>query len=256
MKVITLIAILALIFVLAYGFCGKLELFTPNAYIISWQKPTDNGGDQNCCNYEWQVCSDADCKTIVDSGKAGGTANIITAQTTKLDWNTKYNIQVRASNRFGPGDWVSASLSTGDGVLSSIRFAVAFDKDGNIITPISEGSRNISIWTAMNQGVVSPNDLNASALVTVKRGANMVLQQRLNLLGTYDQTDKWDVFTGDFASQNLAPFTFQTGDILSATIMVWDQKGNVITEGLGDMTVTIGAPGNVTGITLSYEGGQ
>lgn len=238
-----------------------MEMFdvTPNPYLISWQKPTDPGGDPNCCNYDWQVCSDADCKTIVDSGQEGGgtwSPSIISAQTTKLEWNTKYTIQVRALNKFGPGEWVSASLSTGDGVLSSIRLAVAFDSNGNTVTPITEGSRNISIWTIMNQGAASPNDLNSSALVTVKRGDNIVLQQRLGLTGTYDQTEKWDVFTGDFASQNLPPFTFQTQDIVSATIMVWDQKGNVVTEGSEGITVTIGAPGNITGITLSYENKQ
>lgn len=253
MKLTTLLVIVVSILVLTYIYCGKLEFFTPNPYNISWQKPSDNGGDGNCCNYEWQVCSDSDCKTIVDSGKANGQGNIITVQTSKLDWNTAYTISVRASNMFGPGEWTSSTLSTGDGVLSSIRFAVTFDQDGNITAPLSAGSRNISIWSSMDQGAVSPNDLNASALVVVKRGKDNVLQQRLNLLGSYDKTNKWDVFSGDFASQNMAPFTFAIGDIISATIMVWDQKGNVITEGTGSMTITLGTPGSVSGITLSYD---
>jgi len=105
----------------------------------------------------------------------------------------------------------------------------------------------------MSQGSETPNAFNASALIVVGRGTSVILQQRINLSSSYDSATKSDVFSGDFVSQGLPKFTFEVGDVLSATILVWDEKGNVITEGYSDMKVTKGVPSNVSGITLSYN---
>lgn len=255
MKLVTLVGILALIFALVCLFCKSSESFTPSPYLVSWQKPADNGGDEGCCGYDWQINDGNTDKGSVPTG----TGASITVQTTKLDWNTTYKISVRAVNMFGPGDWTVVNLSTGNGVLSAIKMAAAFDASGNITTPISATTpQNISIWSAMNKGVANPNTLKASALVTVRRlialgpATTTVLEQRIELDSSYDTANSLDVFSGDFASQMLPPFSFQSGDILSATIIVWDPNDTVITEGYGELTVTQGTPSNVSDISLSY----
>lgn len=253
MKLSVLLCIIASIFVLLYIFCNKKELFTINPYIISWQKPTD-GGDPQCCGYNWQVCSDPSCANIVDEGEvANDTGNVVRAKALKLEWNTKYTIRVKANNIYGPGEWVSAELSTGDGVFSSIRVAEALGESGTIITPISAGPRNVSIWASMNQGSETPNAFKASGKVVVGRGTSVIYQQRMDLESSYDVTSKSDIFSGDFASQGIPKFTFEVGDIIFITILVWDEKGNVITEGYSEMNVTQDVPSNVSGITLSYD---
>jgi hypothetical protein len=264
MELLSLVSILALIFVLACFFCKRLEAFTPNPYLISWQKPTDDGGDSTCCGYDWQINDGA-----IDSGSVPtGTNQTMTVQTTKLDWNTTYKISVRAINMFGPGDWTVANLSTGDGVLSSIKIASAIDINGNITKPISVGSDNISIRCQMTltaAGVAAmPGPFLASALVVVNRlvalgpATTVVLNQRLNLANGSSAGQNGGgallTFWDDFASELLPPFTFATGDVLTATIIVWDSKtGNVATESSADTTVTQGVPSNVSGITLSYQ---
>ena len=261
MELLNLVIILAVIFVLACFFCKKLEMFTPSPYLISWQRPLDDGGDITCCGYEWKVNDGA-----VDSGSVPtGTGQTITVQTTKLDWNTKYDISVRAINIFGPGEWTTAKLSTGDGVLSSIKIASSIDATGNITKPVSVGSQNISIRCQVAltaTGVALGGPFVASALVVVKRlagsGSTVALQQRLNLSNSssVDQSGGGAILTywNDFASALLPPFTFELGDVLTATIMAWDNKtGEVLSEASADMTVTQSAPNNVSDISLSYK---
>jgi len=259
MKFFTLCCIILSILILAYLFCGKFkEAFgTPNPYIISWSVPGDDGGDPDM-SYDWKICSDAGCATVIDSGTnipALTTSTPIPASTyattSKLDWNTTYYIQVRANNMFGSGVWTTATLSTGDGV-AAISIASSFDSNGKPVVPLSVGpAQNIAVWTTLINGSVDPNTSNASALITIVRGGATVLTQRLPLSAT-GLLNKIDTFHGDFESANISLPAIENGDKVTAVVLVWDSNGNVQTESSAEFTVSQTVPGNVSGIALTY----
>lgn len=246
MKLSTLLCLI-LILVAMYLFVStKLEFFTPNPYLISWQKPIDDGGDENCCGYDWQI---NDGK--IDSGSVpSSNTPIITVQTKKLDWDTKYKISVRAINMFGPGEWTTTELSTGNGVINSIVIASLIDNnDGTIINPIASGVQNVKIWTSLDKGSISPNTLQASALMVIKRDNAIILQNRVDLTNSYDSTKKIDLFIGE-----TDPIELKIGDVIDSTIIVWDPFGTetIITEASQSVTVNRSPPNNVSGISLTY----
>lgn len=246
MKLITLICIFVAI-VIACLFCRHTEFFTPNNYTVSWTAPSDDGGEP-ITSYDWQICSDDTCHTVITNGTVPTTS----FDTGALDWNTTYTVQVRANNMFGPGIWTSAKISTGDGV-AAISIASAFDASGKIVTPLSVGpGQNIAIWTTLTNGSQTPNDFNASALVYINRGFNTILTVRVPMYPGAMQ-GALDTFEGDFATQGITLPAIQANDKVTAIVMVWDNKGNVQTESSFEFTVTQTTPSNVTGISLTYS---
>lgn len=249
MELYTLISIIALILVAIYIFDKNLEFFTPNPYLISWQRPIEDGGDENCCGYDWQI-NDGQ----IDSGSVpSGTTPVITVQTGKLDWNTKYKISVRAINLFGPGEWTTAELSTGNGVINSIVMAALIDNsDGTIINPVAADNPVVSIWTSLDKGSIIPNTLQASALLVFKRENVDIYQQRIDLVSQSDSTNKVDIFTGEIVGINL-----KIDDVITSTIIVWNPAApegteTIVTEASQSVTVNRGPPSNVSGISLTY----
>ena len=247
MDLFILLIIIIGLFLVYLMSCTTTEFLTPNPYQIVWQAPENNGGDPNCCNYDWQICSDAECSDIVDSGSTNKTL----ALTTKLDWATTYNIWVRASNVSGKGDWTKVQLSTGDGVLSSISIGQKLSSDGTVTIPLSEGDRNISIWTSLSKGSVSPNTLSAVCMITITRGGSNVLGK--NLLLKSGMSGEINVFSGNFNDAGFPSFNFKKGDVVNAEVIIRDSNNIVITDAINTTTVTNTVPAGVTGITLTYS---
>jgi len=246
MKLITLVLFITAI-IIAYLICGKTEFFTPNPYMIFWKPPADDGGVP-ITSYDWQICSDEKCATVVDTGNVTAT----NALTTLLDWNKNYFIQIRANNMFGNGGWTTANVSTGDGV-ASISVASNFDATGKIITPLSVGpSQNIAIWTSVADISDASANLNANALVTVNRAGTNVIIERVPMYAGTKQGANY-IFAGNFAAQGIPLPAIQSNDKVTAVVMVWDEKGTVQTESSFSYTVTQSVPSNVGMISLEYQ---
>lgn len=248
MKLLTLVAILVLIFVGYLIFYKTLDFFTPSPYVLSWIAPSNNGGDPNCCGYDWQICSDEKCTNVVDSGTTKSTS----VETTKLSWATTYTVQVRATNISGPGEWTSASLTTGDGTVSSIVIGSKISSAGVIQTPLSAGpSQNIAVWTSLSKGSVSPNTLQGYAQLTITRGGvaqpPLVIQLSSKVLGEID------IFQGDLISANWSSVVLNQGDTVTADISIFTSTNEIVTEATASTTVTTTVPGNVTGLSLVYS---
>jgi hypothetical protein len=252
MKLATLLIIVGVVIFLYLIFRGyNKENLTPSPYKISWQAPSNNGGDPKCCSYDWQVCnlSDTGCLNPVDSG----TTSNLSVETTKLNWATTYNIRVRASNVSGKGDWATVQLSTGDGEIDSIVFGESINSDGTVTMPLYSGTGiNVVVWTSMKTGSVSPNTLKGTATVTATRGDAQLFSHSIPLVSA--TSGDLDTFMGDFSSNKIPLVVFQKGDLVSADIYIVDAKGNVVTEALSTTSpITNGPPGAISGIKLTYS---
>lgn len=248
MKLLTLVLILLLVLLAAYMLCGSsLDFFTPSPYILSWQPPTDNGGDPGCCGYDWQICGDNACATIVDSGSTRATS----IQTTKLDWATTYNVWVRATNVSGQGPWTKAVLSTGDGVVSSVAIGASLTPTGPPLPALSAGpGKNIAVWTSLSKGSVLPNTLKGSAKITITRSG--VTQPAMLIPLESSVTGTVDVFDGDLSSSGVPLVTLLKGDVVTADVLIFTSGGEIVTEATSSVTITTMVPGSVTGLSLTY----
>lgn len=248
---LSIILIFLVIFILLFFIVSSKDYFTPNPYIISWQAPSNNGGDPKCCEYDWQICSDVLCRNVIDNGHIDF-GKPLSAQTTKLDWATTYNVWVRASNTAGLGDWTKVQLSTGDGVVSSISIGEEINSDGTVKIPLSaSGGINVAVWTSLEKGSVNPNDLVALCDISATRAGTSLFKHIISLESS--TLGNVDVFKGDFATAKIPLIAFQKGDIVSANVYIADSKGNVVTEATQSTTVTKSTPGGVSGITLRYS---
>lgn len=249
MKLLTLLAILVVILVFYLLFYKTLDYFTPNPYVLSWNAPTNNGGDPNCCGYDWQICTDATCKTIVDSGTTTKTS----AETTKLSWATSYTVQVRATNVAGSGAWTSANLSTGDGTVSSVAIGSAISEDGIVTSPLSAGpAQNIAVWTSLSAGSVSPNTLVGYAQIIITRGGKAQPAIVMELVS--GNKGAVNTFEGDILSANGQTVLINQGDVITVVVSIFTSAQQIVTEATASVTVTTTVPGNPTGLALTYGG--
>lgn len=243
MKLIVFVVILAIIF-LGYWFLVKplVENYTAGTYVITWQPPTDNGGDPNCCGYDWQMCdsSDAECKTPID----GGTVTTPTASTSKANWGKTYTIRIRAVNATGAGPWASASLAAGTGALTSITFGQTITEDGNVGTPLTPGSKQISVWVGTTR--VAVPGLEATLSLTQSRN-NAVVE-------TYKVQMTYGSFSGSGNFLSIIPnVSIENNDVFNAYIYVTDAKKEAWADAQGNVVVKEGTPGAVAGISWSYK---
>lgn len=254
MKLSTILLIVGVILLLFLLLGPSRDWFTgtPNPYKISWQAPANNGGDPKCCSYDWQICNDAACTSIVDSG----TTSELSVETKKLNWTTTYNIWVRASNISGKGDWTKAELSTGDGTVKSIVLGEKIDNSsGQLIKELSASVPiNVMVWASLDKGSVDPNTLVGTATVTAVRSETQLFSHVIPLKSS--TMGNTSTFYADFASASptIPPVVFQKGDIIYADVYIADNKGNVVTEHVSNqIPITKTVPGGVSGITLTYS---
>jgi hypothetical protein len=224
------------------------EPFVPGRYVIAWQIPADKGGDPQCCGYDWQVCTleDKQCASPVDSGSIAA-RGVPVAATSKVNWGDTYNIMVRAKNSAGTGPWTTAQLTAGGGVLSAITMAQAVAADGTVTTPLSSNSTQLMVWTSIAQNQsVNPNTMKATATVTQIRNGK-IIDSSNNEAMTAAISGGQDTFT-----LTLTGLTIQVGDVFKAYIYVQTQDGSAFTDGQGSLSISVSAPGSVTGITWAY----
>lgn len=257
MKLLTLLLIILTIFLVGYYVfgCGRniFEFLTPNPYIVSWQSPSYTGGsDSNCCSYDWQICSDAECQNIVDSGtvpKGTGTPPpTISASTTKLDWSNTYYAWVRAQNSAGPGDWSKMQFSTGDGKINSVVIAETIAQDGTITLPLTSSSKSISVWAKLSEApVTSPNTYIGICGVTI---AGNTFSVPLTAGVDSDKATS-DIFYG---TASLPAGGVKTNDTVSADIYI-SKTGSPpeVTEVITSFVVIVVAPGAVTSLKVNYS---
>lgn len=225
------------------------EPFVPGRYVIAWQIPKDKGGDPQCCGYDWQVCTleDTKCANPVDSGSIPSPQGVPVASTSKVNWGDTYNIMVRAKNSAGTGPWTTAQLTAGGGTLSAITIAQSIAADGTVTTPLSPNSTQVMVWASIAQNQsVSPNTMKAIATVTQIRGGK-----------TIDSVNNEAMVSGVSGGQDtftltLTGLSIQVGDVFKAYIYVQTQDGSAFTDGQGSLSISVSAPGSVTGITWAY----
>lgn len=234
------------IIVLGYIFFLKpfVENYTAGTYVITWQKPTNTGGDPNCCSYDWQLCenTDSECNSPVDSGTVSG----LTASTNKAIWGKSYIIRVRSINAAGHGPWASVNVKAGGGSLTSVTFGQSIKPDGSVSIPLAAGSPQVEIWVGTKVAPIS--GLQGELILTQTRNGNVV------------QTYKTKMTYGDLAGNGMGAFlvTIQnvnvvTNDVFNAVINVTDAKAEIWADAEGSITIKEGVPGMVSGISWSYQ---
>jgi hypothetical protein len=243
MKVKVLVAILILIVLGYFLFMKYTEEFTPSPYVISWQAPS------GCtdCSYDWKICSDDSCNTIIDQGNT----KELHTQTSKLDFANTYSIQVRANNKYGSGEWTKGTFSTGNGVLSAISIGSFIDNDGQFVKPILAGQpSDLMIWTTLTTTLTVPITL--EALITVTKDDKLVTKWIIYMLETPTKDKKSLGYFGSLTGSKYDTYTFDTGDVINVDITAWDANGNVVSEITGTTTVSQSGPGTVSSLKFGY----
>lgn len=243
-------------------FCkgGFTEMLTPNPYVISWEAPTYSGGDSSCCSYEWQICSDETCLTIVDSGKVAK-GEPLTASTTKLDWQNTYHAWVRANNSAGLGEWTKLTFKTGDGVIDEVVIAEEINPDGTISIPLTTASTKISIWSKLSGApLTNPNAYLGISYVTINRlvgtGPTRTQVRKFSVpltagLLPNTGTATSNIFYGTYSM--VYSDSLQTNDSVDIDIYI-SQVGTPpeVTETTSTFAVIVVAPGSVTSLKTNY----
>lgn len=255
MKLLVLLVILVVIVLIYSMYCGTIEFLTPSPYVISWSAPAMTGGNgSNCCTYDWQVCADTACKTIIDSGTTA--SNVTSASTTKLDWGQTYTVQVRANNKYGPGAWSQSSLTTGNGTLSQVTIGGTVTPSGTVVWPLSAGS-SIGFYTILNSGFTPGERLNGSVWATITRGSTVYTICPEGAAPPCSQIPMVSSSDGSFfvniGTDSLPVAATMIGDIVNVDILITtsDYK-TVISEITATATVSGSVPGTVTSISISY----
>lgn len=247
MHLLILLAILVIAILIYNMMCGSIEFLTPSPFVLSWTGPQGidtgcQGTDCGCCTYDWQI-SDSNNK-MVDSGTTA--ANVTTVSTTKLDWVQTYTVKIRASNKYGPGEWTSTTLSTGTYQLSGLVIADMVNPDGTVAYPIGIGS-SIAVYTKLVPNN-KPGLLAFTTINIVRSGKTIpVVTSEYSL----ENTGGYFYYTVDKDSMSAS---LQEGDTVYADVLVTDpDRKTTISEITGSIVITGGTPGPISSISLTYS---
>jgi hypothetical protein len=264
MRLLTLLLFILFAIAAFLLFCkgGFTEMLTPSPYVISWEAPGYSGGDSSCCSYEWQICSDENCTTIVDSGKVAK-GEPLTASTTKLDWQNTYYVWTRAINSVEPGEWTKLTFQTGDGVIENVVIAEEVTASANGVGvvgfPLTIASKKITIWSKLSGGAnKTPNTYVGTAFVTINRlvgaGPTRTPVDKFSVALPWISQDgpdntKLNIFLGSSPIEGL-----QVDDLINVDIYI-SQPGvpPEVSESITTFVVVPVAPGSVTSLKVNYD---
>lgn len=114
----------------AFRSCG-VEGFSNGYYTITWDPPSNNGGDPNCCTYQWVVTDTSG--TPIQSGVSSSPYAYFTAG----DFNTSYTISVSAGNSAGWSSPSTFSLTTCPGPPTITSVGMPIIQTGSDTSPLT-----------------------------------------------------------------------------------------------------------------------